>query len=85
MRNLTTFAIIALTLSACSPAYYVASGKRCPPTTMIVSDLVLAGAALGLAGLHWSSGSFTRSIGEGSIGVGLYTFNIYAEGTCSKR
>lgn len=83
MKALVLALCLAL-LSACSPTYYVASGKKCPPTTMIVSDLVLAGAALALSGLHWSADKPIRAGIEGGAGLGLYAANSYVEAVCRK-
>lgn len=77
-----TLAALLCLCIACSPAYYAASGKRCPPTTMIVSDLVLVGAALALAGLHASADRPIRAGAEGGAGLGLFVANSYVETVC---
>lgn len=75
---------LMLALAACSPAYYVASGRRCPPTTMLTSDLVLVGAVLVVSGLALSNGSYVRGTIEGAGALGLWGLNSYTETACKR-
>lgn len=73
--------ILLALLMACSPIYYTAT-KRCPPTTMLVTDLVLVGAAMGLGGLHGLNGQPVRAGVEVSSGLALWATNNYIEAKC---
>ena len=78
MRSL---ALALALLADCSPAYYGAT-KKCPTTTMVVTDFVTSALVLTLAGLHWSGERYLRSSLEGVGAVGLWTATNYAEVKC---
>jgi hypothetical protein len=69
-------------LTSCSPVYYAAT-RRCPTTTMAVSDVLLSVAAGTIAGLHWKNHP-GRSAVEGAVAVALWGGATVAEVKCGR-
>lgn len=76
-------ALLLVVLVACSPAYHAAT-KRCPTTTMVITDFVLASAALALAGLHASADKPIRATTEAALGVAIWLGANHAEIACAR-
>lgn len=49
--------LLALATSGCATTYNLTTG-RCPTTTMLLGDFVLAGAAMGVSVLRWNDGDY---------------------------
>ena len=78
-----TIALALALLVGCAPAYRVAT-KKCPPTTMLLSDFFIATGALAVSAIKYNAGKTAESLGYTVAGATIYIGANLAETTCRK-
>lgn len=77
----TLIALLLLSVG-CSPTYWAVT-KKCPTTTLVVSDVLLSIAVGAVAGLHWGNHP-GRATAEGLVAAGIWGGAHVAEARCAR-